>query len=759
MTQTIVLTEPSTLHLTLQAPEKETPTPPLMQERQVKILDNTPVKGGIYSYGEPLGFITSIVIAILTLLHLIPPCHSLISRVTDKIRTHKEEIDEASEMLAKNSLKALQEALPAPIPKTDYRLYLKGIFGSEDHHTLMQAEVPPDTIHDEIERLIPLFGAENWEEQIRSELQGAFKDQTFETPSVFLREARKVPELQVKVAFLSLAQMHYEGSKIEKILEKGMSGLTPEERAALDKLASQAVEKRQLDSFLKAKKIVKKENYDAALAYLTFHVDRVRDESFFNHMERVTEAIQNPPESNLASHLQKEVREPLDQMIQSRLYQDLLQRHGRESPLVVFVQDLTFALRIESQGMDELGKLGGLYLSKVKEERGEVPEEGQCTFLADAMDDTIKKHHWSYKIESFFDKLHVLARYPEKTVMAYISHKPDTALDYNSYKIGNHDLAYGTYRFGERQMHAILGPTPTGDSTLLAQLDGMKESGGIHLQHNLEHPEFSKGDLTRIQYLLELEKQYPGTFRLFSTPLDGRAWWLSGEVGKYFTTYSSSEEFYRKFATYAFTNDTSKPVGSFDQLQGSAHRRMEGAGDNGFYIGQDVMSDRQFRLAFEHAAKAFSAVDPKLTKHPKRLTRALQVGVEGFLAVGAIVKTLDDLPNKAVQDAMMEATFGQACKLDIDRGIVMNVMTRVYFHLISGENLSEESIKEIIGTVIGRAEMVSGRTIISSRYQPLSDALRLIGQNETAVKNALRNYMHQGYRVNFPREVSFQSSS
>lgn len=362
----------------------------------------------------------------------------------------------------------------------------------------------------------------------------------------------------------------------------------------------------------------------------------------------------------------------------------------------------------------------------------------------------------------FFDKLLVWARYPDKTSMAKKSHSADMALDYNSYQVGNHDMAYGDYSLAGRQIRAIHGPTPTSDHLLQAQLDAERAIGGIHLQHNLEHPAFSKGDLVRTEYLMGIERDYPETFRLMSTPLDGPGWSLKGEAGEYFMEYDTVEGFFLKYGTYAFTNRKENPAMGFDALEGEAHRRMEGRGDNGFYIGPRVMRDEQFRLAFLYASRAFSHVKPDQEEHRKRLTKALQVGVQGFIAVGALIQTLKDaypgMEENQLQDRVFKASFGQACKLDIDRGVVLNVMTRVYFQMAAGKDLTEDDISEIIGTVVGRAELVSGRTIISDRYQPLSDALRLIGVNQENVQSALQEYIGKGFGVD-PKMLDYQSSS
>ena len=384
-------------------------------------------------------------------------------------------------------------------------------------------------------------------------------------------------------------------------------------------------------------------------------------------------------------------------------------------------------------------------------------EKGRAEYLADTLDATIGRYHISYKIESLFDKFLVWARYPEKTRMAALSHSPKTALQYNSYEVGNFDMAYGDYQLGKQKVRAIHGPTPTADRLLEGQLDTLKERKGVHLQHNLEHPGFAPGDLVRIRHLRSVEEKYPETFRLLSTPLDGVAWKLRGEAGNYFTDFETPNEFFLKYGHFAFTNEMTKPPERFQDLSGEAHRAQKTTKrDNGFYVGEKNLTDDQFRDAFKYASEGFAGA--RLADQ-KRDSRALQVGAQGFIAVGALAKTLKD--TGAHPDELLNASFGQACKLDIDRGVVMNVMTRTLFALATGEEIDEAFIAETIGVVVGRAELVSGRTIIIDRYQPLSDALRLIGNHENGTRQAIKSYLAESIGVNLGdlKFESLQSSS
>lgn len=672
-----------------------------------------PVQGGIKSYGSIIGVIASIAIVVLLIA---VPLFYVFKAVYSKIQTNQEVIEKVQMNLAENRFQALQRVSPKMLfSREDFRI------GGAEYQALLGKGCSQEQIVRELQSL----------------LQGGALDRCPE-------ELHRLAEKERKLDFLTFGDQHRFQSNLVK------SGLSEHEILTL---AEEGKATRHLKAFLLKKGCLgsdpKSERFKAVKELVQFGINYANFETDALEINQVIEAIQEAPKENLEAYLQTNVRERLDRLQKSLAYQVLLEIEGRKHPFVRAVQDLSIALRLEAHGIEQLQDLGARYIKQVKEELGPIHGGGTITYLAQALDETIGKYHWSYKIESLFDKLLVYRRFPEKTAMATLSHQPDRALEYNSYRVGNFDMAIGDYELGEQKMRAIHGPTPTSDQLLIAQLEAQKEVGGIHLQHNLEHPAFSRGDRTRIEYLLEVEKTFPKTFRLMSTPLDGPAMRLEGESGDYFASCQTVSDFFLKYGTYAFTGKMGTLPEDFSELKGEAHRRVDSRGDNGFYLGKEVMSDQQFRLAFRYAAKAFQFVSVTREKEKKRQVRALQVGLQGFLAVGAMVKTLQDAyqtPAEA-EEGLLKATFGQACKLDIDRGVILNVMTRVYFQLAAGKALSEEDISEIIGTVVGRAELVSGRTIIFDRYQPLSDTLRLIGANEEAVTAALKLYLREGFDV------------
>ena len=748
-------------------PIKEDLNPFSLKDREVEVLSSAAVAGGVYSYGQGVGIVSSIAIAVMIVL--IPLLYFFFS-IYDSMRTHVVEMEDIRGNLAQNRLDALRNALPEINWKATNggRTLSNDALGDKDKATLENFKFTNEQINDGKKLAGAYITLGRWKEVL------CFKDVELDkiAPKLSndihegIREVRKMsndPKVQSRIAFLSLALMDREGGKEIKSYVANREKFLDIDEEVLEDLAKEGFELKRLDLFLLRKGIFgkdpKSETFQAGMELIAYKVSQKKEKQFFAHLKSITNAIKNAPKENLEEYLQKNVRERLDKMLQTTFYKQLMNYEGRDNLLVRFVQDLTVAMRLESGGIEHFQGLGERYLKKVKEERGELSVAGSFSYLADALDDVIGKHHWSFKIESLFDKLLVYARYPDKTRMAALSHYPETALVYNSYEVGNFDMAVGDYQLNGHKMRAIHGPTPTGDQLLKGELDALKERKGIHLQHNLEHPGFSQGDLTRIEYLLEVEKEYPKTFRLFSTPLDGAAWKLKGETGKYFKEYSTVKDFFLKYGHFAFTNTLENSPSSFRELQGDSHRKMEGKTDNGFYLGKEVLTDDQFKQAFQYASQAFNHFDPE-QEDKERLTRALEVGVQGFIAVGATIKTLQDTYStpEEIQEEIFRASFGQACKLDIDRGVVLNVMTRALFVLASGQTLDEKLVTEIIGTVVGRAELVSGRTIIADRYQPLSDALRLIGKNEVQVQGALQAYIENAFGIQSD-QLGFQSLS
>ncbi|NGX38085.1 MAG: hypothetical protein K1000chlam2_01256 [Chlamydiae bacterium] len=68
--------------------------------------------------------------------------------------------------------------------------------------------------------------------------------------------------------------------------------------------------------------------------------------------------------------------------------------------------------------------------------------------------------------------------------------------------------------------------------------------------------------------------------------------------------------------------------------------------------------------------------------------------------------------------------LGQACKQDIDRGVILNVITMLRFDKLANKPLTRERLNQIVGIVLLRAGMVDDRAILANRYAVLSNYLR-----------------------------------
>ena len=232
--------------------------------------------------------------------------------------------------------------------------------------------------------------------------------------------------------------------------------------------------------------------------------------------------------------------------------------------------------------------------------------------------------------------------------------------------------------------------------------------------------------------------------RLFTTPMDGKAWKCKDSR---FREFEAPEEFYLKYAKYAIANDLDNQTEKIEDIKGEAfkYHEVDKMRDNGFYVGKDVMSDSQFKKAFIFASQAMQQIYAngqnqywedlhKTKKGRERLSKMMQIAVQGFISVGAIIN---------LQQDSKDSIFSQACKQDIDRGVVLNVITKLFYKLLANESITQKDVQLIIGSVIARAKLVEDRIIIFRRFQPLSDLLHFIGENQDMVKDALKAYSKQ----------------
>lgn len=103
--------------------------------------------------------------------------------------------------------------------------------------------------------------------------------------------------------------------------------------------------------------------------------------------------------------------------------------------------------------------------------------------------------------------------------------------------------------------------------------------------------------------------------------------------------------------------------------------------------------------------------DSRLSNKARRLGLQTLVAIQGIL----------NMPEG-------ENSMGQACKQDIDRGVLVNILTILFMDQLAGKPLTDERIAQMVGIVLLRAGMVEDRRILEKRYEALSELLHFIAE-------------------------------
>jgi len=278
----------------------------------------------------------------------------------------------------------------------------------------------------------------------------------------------------------------------------------------------------------------------------------------------------------------------------------------------------------------------------------------------------------------------------------------------------------------------------TNDAMYKAHLRNLKKYGCIELRHNLQHPA-RMGEFERIQSLMELAaNENYNNLILFSTPMDGYFWNMKAALLQNFTT---PQELINMYAEYAITGAVTSNSNNIEEIEGEAFRTFC-KNDNGFYMPENLMDEREFKNAFQHAATFLQRIYDASSRYWDRLSkkdqsRMAQLVVQGFIAIGAL--SIAPQLEGEIEEPFF-STFAQICKEDIDRGAVLNATTILFQRLLSEKPLDQNTAKMLAGMLLGRAEMTSHRAVIMHRLKPLLDLLRFVGNNTHILRAALQEY-------------------
>ncbi|CDR35035.1 hypothetical protein [Criblamydia sequanensis] len=474
------------------------------------------------------------------------------------------------------------------------------------------------------------------------------------------------------------------------------------------------------------------------------------DSKFETELKRLFKCLEKKENSLKIQHSLKKIYE-------TKSYREMMESSVKH-PLLTLFHRLGTALRTDVIGMDILREYGKTIL-----EKGNLP---------DFKDREITWHEMgNFMVETFnnrsspsFDTPLEMGFFLLQDLSLLFSAPKIVGLfgssveDFNPYERGNFNLATLDYIFGdqtERKVRFFHGPGPgiTSDRMLSLQLDSLKANeNGLHLQHSMEN--YNKpGERQRLHQLKTFEENSKDKMRLFLTPVDGDIWHMKSD----YANWSSASQFLAKYKQAAIRGESDQK--GYRTLFDPSNLPKES-----FYIGKDVMSDEQFESGFDLAADIFD--EASLLQNPywnemiskgnegKRiLAKGLQVFVQALTSIGAMAKLAKDGEG---QEGPL--TFGQACMEDIDRGAAVNVATRLLMMRLSGQKIKASELSEIIGTIIGRAELSSGRRIMKDRFEGLASFIFLVGSHpEEKVDESLKAHFKKMFFDNEEFSASIAS--
>lgn len=320
--------------------------------------------------------------------------------------------------------------------------------------------------------------------------------------------------------------------------------------------------------------------------------------------------------------------------------------------------------------------------------------------------------------------------FPEKALCGtYLGNASDQQLaeNFNGYEWGNANTKIGSYEVNGKRIDFSLGPTVTGDRLFEAHLKQASRDGVVHFQHMLEHPSV-QGEAFRRLKTKKIADENKNMF-LLATPLDGAAW----EGKEAFRHVKTSDEFHEALAAFLFKEGRVSEMPSIDQR----------AQDNGFYIPENIMGENEIREligASRDACRVLERASHWNTMSHEEKCRVMLVVFNTLLSVKALAN---------ISAKNQKITMGQACKQDVDRGVVLNVTTRLFTDALARKELDGQAVQELTGIVLTRAQMVDGRQIMDSRYNALKNLLKLMNDQQAfldAIRPAFNGHSFQGFR-------------
>ena len=467
-------------------------------------------------------------------------------------------------------------------------------------------------------------------------------------------------------------------------------------------------------------------------------------EKFILDVNQIKKLIEKEGEIKKLTKHSNDIKALIEKVLSGRVYQKNMHSNNLA---ISFIEELCFTFYAKSKGADLIAEYANKFISG---------REGEYSFgrVGEILDNSVIKATGVINRNKAFRNIAWFLLFPLKGFNNLLSKV--TPLKARPWLTNNNEITICDYVLNGKKARFYHGPNPVGP-IFKGHLNYLKKKNVYQLHHNLQHRSHG-GEDYRIYELLRYEDQFKNNFRLFSTPMDGKAWSSKDER---FLNFKTPDEFYLTFSKHVIANNLEDSSRNISEINGDAFKyyEIDKSKDNGYYIGKNVLKDSQVRkglllskdITNEIISKGSNKIWLDLIKTKKgrrRLSQMMQLLFQSILAFGALIKFLKDVEDKKA-NGVIDSLFSQSCKQDIDRGVVLNVLTRLFFELIAKGSLTEENIKLIIGTVITRAKLVEKRIILEKRYRPLSDLLAFIGENQDVLTKYLKRYASVIKKDNF----------
>lgn len=449
------------------------------------------------------------------------------------------------------------------------------------------------------------------------------------------------------------------------------------------------------------------------------------------------------------------LRTELSKLLRNRAFIQL-QEGKPKDPFVIHIQALCHIMRSggSSKPFAEFGK------TLLDASTPHQPEDGYTLRnVSKILTDVIQRYQ-GLNHESLADSVAHRILSPTKTLSSLSSQT--SPAEYDPWGSGNIDTGAWTYHVTSTDREAVdyafhFGPSPhEGDPLFQADLnlyrtcytpDGLKYSGPPFLQHNLQTQHGHEGVRSKSQHRIS-EKNPQLAF--MTTPMDGAFWKLSDHT-------ISNPESINSFceAYYRFAKGTTDHAAYLRHPEHNETPIEKEESANGFYIpGNDHrgLDASELKSAFDLVGNQIKPLLPIEPEDKKIVLRGTQLIIQATLFLKMLAKSaaatpsledrqglLQDL-NTQLQKLLEKGSVGQACKQDIDRGLSMNILTRLMVMKMSGEKITRAILEEVVGEVLGRAEIVDRRMILLDRITPALCALELLDDKPDFFR-ALQTYL------------------